>query len=606
MRTHYCGDLKESHIDQQNITISGWVHNRRDFGGLIFLEIRDRSGVVQVVFDPSMDQKIFSVAEKARKEYVVSVSGKLRIRPEGTENTELPTGNIEIVANKFDILSRTVPLPFYPADDHCNVSEEVRLKYRYLDLRRADMFERLRFRSMVTRELRNFFDSNGFLDIETPILTKATPEGARDYLVPSRVHAGEFFALPQSPQIFKQLLMMSGMDRYYQIAKCFRDEDLRADRQPEFTQVDVEVSFMDENSIMTMMENLIRDLFSASLGVKLPNPFPRITYKDAVDKYGIDRPDLRNPLELQEVSDLMESVEFKVFAAPARDPHSRVAVIKVPNGSTRLTRKEIDDYTKFVSIYGAKGLAYIKINDLDKGREGLQSPILKFLPDDVIEKLLTRVDAKTGDILFFGADKAKVVNESLAALRNKIGEDLDLLEGEWCPVWVYDFPMFEWNEDQDRWQSLHHPFTAPKVDTVEEFLAQEPSECLSRAYDMVLNGTELGGGSIRIHQSELQQAVFKLLGISEEEATEKFGFLLDALKSGCPPHGGLAFGLDRLVMLMTKSQSIRDVIAFPKTQSASCPLTTAPSEVTRAQLKELHIKLAKTEKDKVQVNDAVH
>jgi aspartyl-tRNA synthetase len=594
MRTYYCGELNEASIGKE-VVVCGWVHYRRDLGGLIFLEIRDRSGLIQTVFSPQQQSsEIFKTAEQVRKEYVVRIRGEIRLRPEGTENPASATGKIELNANELEILSRAEPLPFYP-DEHQTTSEEVRLKYRYLDLRRPEMFLRFKFRSEVNRIMRHYLNNHGFLEIETPILTKATPEGARDYLVPSRTQPGSFFALPQSPQLFKQLLMMSGMDRYYQIARCFRDEDLRADRQPEFTQLDVETSFMDEEGVMQLMEELIRKLFLELLNVELPNPIPKMTYREAISRFGIDRPDLRNPLELVEIADLVRTVEFKVFAVPANDKEGRVVALCVPNGVHCLTRKEIDECTHFVALYGAKGLAYIKINDLEQGREGLQSPILKFLPDDVIKGILDRTKAKTGDVIFFGADTANVVNDSMAALRNKLGHDLGLLEGDWRPLWVVDFPMFERDLSGTRWQAVHHPFTGPK-ETEVAALESDPGQSLARAYDLVLNGTELGGGSIRIHNPEMQQTVFRILGISPVEAQEKFGFLLDALKYGCPPHGGLAFGIDRLVMLMTGSNSIRDVIAFPKTQTASCPLTNAPSQVSAEQLKELGIRIKTTEK----------
>lgn len=585
MRTFYCAELNESHVGKM-ATVCGWVHYRRDLGGVIFLEIRDRTGLVQAVFSPQLQSEaLFKTAAEIRKEYVVCIKGQVSLRPEGTQNSDLPTGKIELQATELSILSRAEPLPFYP-DEHQTVGEEARLKYRYLDLRRPEMYGRIKFRSDLMREMRTFLSSHGFLDVETPILTKATPEGARDYLVPSRNHPGSFFALPQSPQLFKQLLMMSGIDRYYQIARCFRDEDLRADRQPEFTQLDVETSFMEEDGIMNLMESMIRHLFATLLKVDLPNPIPKMTYREALDRFGIDRPDLRNPLELIEVSDLVQEVEFKVFSGPANDKRSRVAALCVPGA--KLTRKEIDDCTHFVSLFGAKGLAYIKVNDLDKGREGLQSPIIKFLPDAVIEAILARTQAKNGDVIFFGADKAKVVNDSLAALRNKLGQDLGLLQGEWRPIWIIDFPMFEWDDTNNRWQAVHHPFTGPKTDDI-KLLEEDPGTCLARAYDLVLNGTELGGGSVRIHTPEMQNAVFRILGIQAIEAKEKFGFLLDALKFGCPPHGGLAFGIDRLVMLMTGATSIREVIAFPKTQTAACPLTNAPSPVDPQQLRDLGI-----------------
>jgi len=585
MRSHYCGQLNETFIDQ-SVTLCGWMHRRRDHGGVIFIDLRDREGLVQVVFDPDT-QDAFAVAERVRGEYVLRVQGIVRYRPAGTENPELGTGKIEVLGKHLEILN-TAETPPFQIDD-IDINEETRLRYRYIDLRRPMMQERFKLRAQVTRSIRRFMDDNGFLDIETPMLTKATPEGARDYLVPSRTHEGEFFALPQSPQLFKQLLMMSGMDRYYQIVRCFRDEDLRADRQPEFTQLDIELSFVDEFIIRDLMETMIRGLFKDVLNVSLPNPFPSMTYAEAMNRYGSDKPDLRTTLEITEISDLVKDVEFKVFNAAANDANSRVAAMRVPKGS-ELSRKQLDDYALFVAIYGAKGLAYIKVNDRSAGRDGLQSPILKFLPDDVIVAILDRVQAETGDVVFFGADKAKIVNDALGALRLKVSDDLGLMEAGWKPLWVVDFPMFEWDEKDKRWVSLHHPFTAPNVTDISAIEAN-PGACISRAYDMVLNGSEIGGGSIRIHRPEMQSAVFNLLGIGESEAREKFGFLLDALKSGCPPHGGLAFGLDRLVMLMTGATSIRDVIAFPKTQTASCPLTSAPSPASEMQLRELHIKL---------------
>ncbi len=585
MRTQYCGEVTKENLDQE-VTLCGWVNRRRDHGGVIFIDLRDRTGLVQVVFDPDRAE-IFQLAEQIRNEYVLQVHAKVRLRPEGTENADLTTGAIEVLATELTVLNESETPPFQIDDE--DVNEESRLRYRYIDLRRPVMQERMLTRVKVIRALRAYLDSNGFLDIETPMLTKATPEGARDYLVPSRTHPGSFFALPQSPQIFKQLLMMSGMDRYYQVVRCFRDEDLRADRQPEFTQLDIETSFLGEEEIIVMMEDMMRDIFKATLNVDLPNPFPRMPYAEAMHRYGSDKPDLRIPLELVDITDLMSGVEFKVFSGPANDDKGRVAVLRLPNGS-ELSRKEIDDYTKFVGNYGAKGLAYIKCNDIEQGREGLQSPILKFLPDDVIAKIIERTQPSNGDLLFFGADKTVVVNDALGALRVKLGIDRGLLDGEWKPLWVIDFPMFEWDEKENRWNALHHPFTAPNFDSAQQLL-DNPGESLSKAYDMVLNGTELGGGSVRIHKQELQKAVFEVLNISDEEAESKFGFLLNALKYGCPPHAGIAFGLDRLIMLMTGSDSIRDVMAFPKTQTAQCPLTDAPAEVSEQQLKELNIRL---------------
>ncbi len=588
MRSHYCGQLNLAHIDKE-VEVCGWVHHQRDHGGVIFIDLRDREGLVQIVFDPSTPAS-FSVAERVRSEYVLGVKGRVRPRPPGTENPSLGTGAVEILAQGIQILNSAESLPF-PLEEE-GVQEETRLRFRYMDLRRPEMQRNIRLRAQVCRILRCFLDEHGFLEIETPMLTRATPEGARDYLVPSRNHPGKFFALPQSPQLFKQLLMMSGMDRYYQIVRCFRDEDLRADRQPEFTQIDIETSFMDETGITALMEEMIRKLFKDALGVALPAEFPRMSYDEAMRRFGTDRPDLRVPLELVDVGDLVKAVEFKVFSAPANRSSGRVAALRAPRGG-ELTRKTIDGYADFVTIYGAKGVAYIKINERERGRDGLQSPILKFLPDEVIHGILDRTRAENGDLVFFGADEAKIVNEALGALRLKLGQDLSVATSDWKPLWVVDFPMFERNQEERRWAALHHPFTAPKIGEASQ-LETSPDECLSRAYDLVLNGTEIGGGSIRIHSREVQQAVFRLLGIGEEEAQEKFGFLLEALRFGCPPHGGIAFGLDRLVMLMAGASSIRDVIAFPKTQSAACPLTAAPAAVSDAQLRELSIAVRHT------------
>jgi aspartyl-tRNA synthetase len=590
MRSHYCGRVNEELIGQE-VTICGWVHRRRDHGGVIFLDMRDREGVAQVVFDPDTVES-FAAAEKVRSEYVLQIKGFVRGRPEGTINNDMSTGKIEILGKELTVLNASETPPF-PLDEYVDVGEETRLKYRFMDLRRPEMLNKLMFRSKVTTYIRSFLDREGFMDVETPILTRATPEGARDYLVPSRTHPGSFFALPQSPQLFKQLLMVAGVDRYYQIAKCFRDEDLRADRQPEFTQVDLEVSYMDEDSIMAMMESLVGSMFKDLMGKDL-GAFPRMSYEDAMNRYGSDKPDLRIPLEIVDVADLMASIDFKVFAGPAKDPKGRVAALKVSGGAV-LSRKQIDEYTKFVGIYGAKGLAWIKVNELEKGAEGLQSPIVKFLGHDVAMQIMERLGAANGDIVFFGADKTKVVNEALGALRCKLGEDLDLYTTDWAPMWVVDFPMFE-ELDGGALTAIHHPFTAPSC-TPEELKAS-PATALSRAYDMVLNGTELGGGSIRIHDGAMQSTVFDILGIDDEEQQNKFGFLLDALKYGCPPHGGLAFGLDRLVMLMTGSSSIREVIAFPKTQSATDVLTKAPGTVDKKQLRELSIRVNLPEPEK--------
>ena len=584
MRTHYCGNVDEK-LTSQEVTVAGWVHRRRDHGGVIFVDLRDREGLVQVVFDPD-SRDIFSEAERLRSEFVIQVKGRVRSRPAGTINANLKSGQVELLARELTVLNRSEPLPFQ-LDEH--VSEEVRLKYRYLDLRREVMTRRLRQRHHITRAMRGYLDSNGFIDLETPVLGKSTPEGARDYLVPSRTHAGKFFALPQSPQIFKQLLMVAGFDRYYQIVRCFRDEDLRADRQPEFTQLDIETSFLTQEDIMVLMEGLLRHLFSEVMQVSLPNPVPRMTYAEAMRRYGSDKPDLRIALELTDVADLVKDCSFKVFAGPANDPAGRVAALRVPGGGA-LTRKEIDDYTAFVARYGAKGLAYVKVNDLAKGRDGLQSPIIKFLSDAAVTGILARTGAQDTDLIFFGADTAKVVNDSIGALRLKVGQDLKLVAAGWQPLWVVDFPMFEWDADAKRWAAMHHPFTSPlNEDPVA--LGANPGAALAKAYDIVLNGSEIGGGSVRIHRQELQSAVFELLGIGAEAANEKFGFLLDALKFGAPPHGGIAFGLDRLAMLMAGADSIRDVIAFPKTQTAADQMTDAPSEVSEQQLRELHIRV---------------
>ena len=584
MRSHYCGQVNEQLI-AQSVSVAGWVHRRRDHGGVIFVDLRDREGLVQIVFHPE-HQAVFEIAEKLRHEFVVRVRGLVRERPAGTVNANLASGRIEIVAAKLELLNRSDPLPFQLDE---TVNEEVRLRYRYIDLRREIMSQRLRLRHRLTRSMRGYLDAKGFIDVETPMLTKATPEGARDYLVPSRTHPGKFFALPQSPQIFKQLLMMAGMDRYYQIVRCFRDEDLRADRQPEFTQLDIETSFLTQEQIMQLMEELMRTLFVEVLGVQLPTPFPRMSYHDAMRRYGSDKPDLRVALELVEVADLVRGCDFKVFSGPAQDANGRVAALRVPGGGA-LTRKEIDEYTAYVARYGAKGLAYIKVNQRERGRDGLQSPIVKFLDDAALEGLLARCGAADNDLIFFGADQAKVVSDALGALRLKIAQDRGLVSPSWQPLWVVDFPMFEWDAQARRWAAMHHPFTSPQDDDPAA-LRDAPGEALARAYDMVLNGSEIGGGSVRIFREEMQSAVFALLGIAAAEARLKFGFLLDALRYGCPPHGGIAFGLDRLAMLMTGAESIREVIAFPKTQTAADPLTDAPTEVGEAQLRELHIRV---------------
>jgi aspartyl-tRNA synthetase len=591
MRTHYCGQIDESLLDGE-VRLCGWVHRRRDHGGVIFIDLRDREGLVQIVFDPQSKDS-FAVAERVRSEYVLQVTGRVRRRPDGTENPNLATGRIEVLAGTVEILNAALTPPF-SIDEETDVGEDVRLRHRYLDLRRPHMQRNLRLRYNSARTLRRFLDEHGFMEIETPVLTRSTPEGARDYLVPSRTHQGSFYALPQSPQLFKQLLMVAGMDRYYQIVRCFRDEDLRADRQPEFTQLDIEASFVNEDDLMGLMEEMIRRLFAEVIEVALPDPFPRMTYAEAIARFGTDRPDLRIPLELVELTDLMKDVDFKVFSAPASDPAGRVAALRLPRGG-ELSRKDIDDYTAFVAIYGARGLAYIKVNERAAGREGLQSPILKFMPDAVVDEIMRRTGANDGDLIFFGADRADIVNESLGALRVKLGHDRGLVEHGWRPLWVVDFPMFGRDEQENRWVALHHPFTCPKV-LDPAALAANPGKALSRAYDMVLNGTEVGGGSIRIHDSALQSEVFRLLGIDAAEAQAKFGFLLNALQYGAPPHGGIAFGLDRLLMLMTGSASIRDVIPFPKTQTGACLMTEAPSTVDERQLRELGIRPAKPAK----------
>ncbi len=583
MRSHYCGQVNES-LTGQTVQVAGWVHRRRDHGGVIFIDLRDRDGLLQVVIDPD-NAEAFAAAERVRSEFVLSIEGLVRARPAGTANANLASGQVELLCRTLTILNRSEPLPFQLDEE---VREDIRLRYRYLDLRRDVMRDRLLLRHKATRAMRNYLDDHRFVDIETPMLTKATPEGARDYLVPSRTHPGSFFALPQSPQIFKQLLMVSGFDRYYQIVRCFRDEDLRADRQPDFTQVDIETSFLTQDQIMVQMEGLIRHLFKDVLGVELP-VFPRMTYAEAMRRYASDKPDLRIPLELVDVADLVRDCEFKVFAGPAASADGRVAALRVPGGNA-MPRSQIDEYTAYVGRYGAKGLAYVKVNDVTQGRAGLQSPILKFLSDAAVDGILSRTGAVSGDLIFFGADKTKVVNDSLGALRLKVGADLNLVEAGWRPLWVVDFPMFERDEDAKRWVAMHHPFTSP-VNEDPQALAADPGAALAKAYDCVLNGSEIGGGSVRIYREDLQSTVFGLLGIEAEEAQRKFGFLLEALRYGAPPHGGIAFGLDRLIMLMSGADSIREVIAFPKTQTAFCPLTEAPTPVSEQQLKDLHIRL---------------
>ncbi len=588
MRTHYCGELNQSHIDE-TVTLCGWVNTNRDHGGVIFIDLRDKTGIAQVVADPD-EKQAFETADASRNEYVLKVTGRIRARPEGTVNPDLPSGHVELYATQVIVLNSSEPIPFQFDED--DVGEAVRLKHRYLDLRSEKMQHNIRTRHQITQLIREYLGSSGFVDIETPILTRSTPEGARDYLVPSRTHPGQFFALPQSPQLFKQLLMVSGFERYYQIARCFRDEDLRADRQPEFTQLDVEMSFIEEQDIMALVEELFAKLFKDILDIEIKLPLQQMTYAEAMQRFGSDRPDLRIPLELVDVDDLLKEVEFKVFSGPANQENGRVAALRLPQGGKTLTRQQIDQYTEYVKQFGAKGLAYIKVNQLENGTEGLQSPILKFLPDEAIQEIMHRTGAENGDLVFFGADNAGIVNDSLGNLRVKLGHDLDLFQGDWQALWVIDFPLVEYDTIAKRWIALHHPFTSPKAEHI-ELMETDPSKVLSRAYDLVLNGTEIGGGSIRIHDQSIQRKVFNMLGIGEEEAEEKFGFLLSALKYGAPPHGGIAWGLDRLAAMMCDSDSIRDVIAFPKTQKASCLMTESPNSVSNTQLKELGIKLRK-------------